>query len=53
MHAMTYAEIAAFHAPIEAELERIARRLHQGAISDELAASKLRDLADLLDKGPR
>jgi hypothetical protein len=45
----TYDQAAAFRTPIETELQRIAYRLHQGAISDESAASKLRALADRLD----
>jgi hypothetical protein len=45
----TYAEHAARLAPIVAELERIAHRLRQGAISERRAALRLRVLADDLD----
>lgn len=42
---MTYKERAEFIDPISKELESIANRLRMGAISDELAASKLATIA--------
>ncbi len=45
----TYADRAAEIDPIATALERIANRLRQGAISSELAAAKLIDLAAQLE----
>jgi uncharacterized membrane protein len=52
MSARTYAERAAQVEPIAAELERIAYRLRQGAISDESAAAKLAELGAQLTVKP-
>lgn len=45
MTTITYAEAAEASGLISLKLERIAYRLRQGAISEELAATKLRDIA--------
>jgi hypothetical protein len=41
VRAVTYAERSAAVNPLAEELERIAHRLRQGAIAEEVAASKL------------
>lgn len=48
MKLTTYADRTAFIEPLAVELERIAYRLRQGAISDELAASKLLEITATL-----
>lgn len=49
--AVTYAEVKEGISPLAWQLEQIARRLRQGAISEELAASKLITISeDLIRK---
>lgn len=45
---VTYADRRAKIEPIAVSLERIAYRLRQGAISDEMAAARLAELIALL-----
>lgn len=49
---VTYADRTAFVKPITEQLDRIAHRLTQGAITDESAAAQLRELADQLHPIP-
>lgn len=49
MKTVTYAEAAARADDVAQQLERIAYRLRQGAISEERAATRLRGIATDLD----
>lgn len=49
MKTVTYADVADHVEPLALALERIAHRLRQGAISEEIAIIRLNDITAQLD----